>query len=84
MKGNPYQLAVNHFADMTDAEFQGHKGLMPGDGGYGSRDFNDDDDDDDDGDEYRDDERRNKINTKKSRYGHVPQELDWRKYGKYY
>ena len=84
MKGNAYHLTVNHFADMTDEEFQNHKGLMPGDGGYGSRDFDDDDDDQgtgDDIDNYRNNEKREKI-KRKSRYGHVPDELDWRKYGK--
>ena len=75
MKGNAYHLNVNHFADMTDDEFDSHKGLMLGDGGYGSRDFDDIDDDRDNRDE-----RRDKI-KRKSRYGHVPEELDWRKYG---
>ncbi|KAJ7387711.1 hypothetical protein OS493_001053 [Desmophyllum pertusum] len=75
MKGNAYHLNVNHFADMTDDEFDSHKGLMLGDGGYGSRDFDDMDDDRDNRDE-----RRDKI-KRKSRYGHVPEELDWRKYG---
>ena len=86
MKGNSYHLAVNHFADLTDYEFERHKGLMPGDGVYGSRDFDNDDDEGDDNkgdgdntDDYRNDEKRNKI--KKNRYGHVPDELDWRKYG---
>lgn len=84
MKGNAYHLTVNHFADMTDEEFQSHKGLMPGDGGYGSRDFDDDDDDPGTGydiDNYSNEEKREKI-KRKSRYGHVPDELDWRKYGK--
>lgn len=84
MKGNAYHLTVNHFADMTDEEFQSHKGLMPGDGGYGSRDFDDDDDDQGTGydiDNYSDGEKRRKI-ERKNRYGHVPDELDWRKYGK--
>jgi len=83
MKGNAYHLTVNHFADMTDEEFQSHKGLMPGDGGYGSRDFDDDDDDPGTGydiDNYSNEEKREKI-KRKSRYGHVPDELDWRKYG---
>ena len=87
MKGNLYHLTVNHFADMTDAEFQSHKGLMPGDGDYGSRDYDDNDDYNDDdrrdgrnGHDYRDDEKRSKI-EKKNKYGHVPKELDWRKYG---
>lgn len=79
MKGNLYRLTVNHFADMTDAEFQSHKGLMPGDGDYGSRDYDDDDDYNDD-DIIKDDGKRDKI-EKKNRYGHVPKELDWRKYG---
>lgn len=79
MKGNPYHLSVNHFADMTDAEFQRHKGLMPGDGDYGSFDF--DEDNKADGYEYF--ERRDRIDRKTPRYGHVPWELDWRKYGKY-
>ena len=86
MKGNLYHLTVNHFADMTDSEFQSHKGLMPGDGGYGSRDFDEDNDkeneepgDGDSGGDNRNDEKRNKI--KKCRYGNVPEELDWRKYG---
>lgn len=79
MKGNSYHLTVNHFADLTNEEFDYHKGLMPGDGGYGSRDVDDAYDDQ----EYDDDtvERREKIKKKKSRYGHVPVELDWRKYG---
>lgn len=77
MKGNPYQLSVNHFADMTEAEFQRHKGLMPGDGDYGSFDF--DEDNEADGFEYY--ERRDRIYGKTPRYGHVPRELDWRKYG---
>ena len=86
MKGNFYHLTVNHFADMTDSEFQSHKGLMPGDGGYGSRDFDEDDNkeneeagDGDSGGDNRNDEKRNKI--KKCRYGNVPEELDWIKYG---
>lgn len=73
MKGNFYHLAVNHFADMTDAEFQGHKGLMPGDGGYGSRE-----DEDDNFDDYW---RRDRIEKNRNRYGHIPRELDWRNYG---
>ena len=77
MKGNPYQLSVNHFADMTEAEFQRHKGLIPGDGDYGSFDF--DEDNEADGYEYY--ERRDRIDGKTPRYGHVPRELDWRKYG---
>ena len=80
MKANSYHLTVNHFADMTDSEFERHKGLMPGDGGYGSRDFDDDEDDEQGDGEYQDDEKRNNI-KKKSRYGHVPEKLDWRKYG---
>ena len=84
MKGNAYHLTVNHFADVTEEEFESHKGLMPGDGGYGSRDFDDDDDDQGTGydiDNYSNAEKRRKI-ERKSRYGHVPDELDWRKYGK--
>lgn len=81
-----YHLTVNHFADMTDSEFESHKGLMPGDGGFGSREFDDDDEDDNQGDgnygnDYSEDDKRDKIKKKKSRYGHVPEELDWRKYG---
>lgn len=84
MKGNAFHLSVNHFADMTDEEFKSHKGLMPGDGDYGSTDFDDEgihqgtgyDRDDD-----RNSEKREKI-QRKSRYGHVPDELDWRKYGR--
>ena len=79
MKGSSYHLTVNHFADMTDEEFENHKGLMPGDGDYGSRDLDDPYDDQ----EYENGtvERREKIKKRKSRYGHVPAELDWRKYG---
>lgn len=71
---------------MTDSEFESHKGLLPGDGGFGSREFYDDDEDDNQGDgnygnDYSEDDKRDKIKKKKSRYGHVPEELDWRKYG---
>ena len=59
---------------------------MPGDGGYGSRDFDEDDDkeneepgDGDSSGDNRNNAKRNKI--KKCRYGNVPEELDWRKYG---
>lgn len=84
MKGNAFHLNVNHFADMTDEEFESHKGLMPGDGGYGSRDFDEEDVDQGTGyvrDYNSNGEKREKI-KKKSRYGHVPDELDWRKYGR--
>ena len=66
---------------MTDGEFQSYKGLMPDDGAYGSRrDFDYDGDNDDEARRRR--RRRKKKKSKK--YGHVPSQLDWRKYGALY